>query len=718
MTPLESLIRLMAAEKNPHALIVRVAADKRLLDAAAGAYEAVTTPGVREFMRAAVLRESVRSTAQGAAKPVQRDSVSADPVKAGKAAAGDPKPPREPAAASPREPLKAGAGEGTKAGGRSGMDEDILRLCRAHQMPIDVFIERLQIVVHLLNLGGPEQDYYDILGIDRTADPAEVKQAFRRLSLQYHPDRNPDDPEAAEHFRSVHRAYEVLRDDKLRERYNLRLVKPSFVEPVPGSGKDVPGDPPSTFSKVGRRLRRSWQFVALVGVLVVLAFMVDYQSILTRRHYSAKHAVKTADTGSTRGSTSPAPGPQRSEPPRTYTGPLEWPSKVFDGTDIVCAIVAGRLDAKSWTEFTGDGPVSLARRPKERIVVAALVPNRSNGNGRPAAQTRDDSTAPPAEMKPVEAPKAVETPKAVEPTKAEPAKIEPQPVQIAAKPVEPPRVEPVTREAVEPAPAPPRAEPVKVEPVKVEPPKAEPKPVQVAAKLPEPPKAEPKPAEPLKPEPKAKEPPKSEEKAAKAPVVDEKPAKAEPKPSKAESRPAEPVKVEPVKVEPPKAEPKPVQVAAKPAEPPKVEPKPQEAVKPPPREATPPPAPEPPSVPDSEEIARRVNAFVDRYVRAYESRSTPTVMTFFEPGAVENGRPVANLRDVYDENFRKAASLRYRIRVKNAVADRDGIRADCRFNLSVRFEGQDPVNSQGRLTLQLVSRGGELKIRRLEYGFE
>ncbi len=254
--------------------------------------------------------------------------------------------------------------------------------------------------------------------------------------------------------------------------------------------------------------------------------------------------------------------------------------------------------------------------------------------------------------------------------------------------------------------------------MKVEPPKAEPKPVQVAAKPAEPPKAEPKPAEPLKPEPKAKEPPKSEEKAAKAPVVDEKPAKADPKPSKAESRPAEPVKVEPVKVEPPKAEPKPVQVAAKPAEPPKAEPKPQEVVKPPPREATPPPAPEPPSVPDSEEIARRVNVFVDRYVRAYESRSTPAIMTFFEPGAVENGRPVANLRDVYDENFRKAASLRYRIRVKNAVADRDGIRADCRFNLSVRFEGQDPVNSQGRLTLQLVSRGGELKIRRLEYGFE
>jgi molecular chaperone DnaJ len=65
-----------------------------------------------------------------------------------------------------------------------------------------------------------ERDYYEILGVDRVAPPEEIKRAYRRLAMQYHPDRNPDDPQALERFREATRAYEVLHNPDLRARYD------------------------------------------------------------------------------------------------------------------------------------------------------------------------------------------------------------------------------------------------------------------------------------------------------------------------------------------------------------------------------------------------------------------------------------------------------------------------------------------------------------------
>ena len=64
------------------------------------------------------------------------------------------------------------------------------------------------------------RDYYEILGVPRTASQKEIKSAFRRLARKYHPDVTPNDPEAAERFKEINEAHEVLGDPEKRKRYD------------------------------------------------------------------------------------------------------------------------------------------------------------------------------------------------------------------------------------------------------------------------------------------------------------------------------------------------------------------------------------------------------------------------------------------------------------------------------------------------------------------
>jgi molecular chaperone DnaJ len=65
-----------------------------------------------------------------------------------------------------------------------------------------------------------ERDFYEVLGVERTASREDIKRAYRRLAMQYHPDRNPDDPDAGEKFREASRAYEILHEPETRARYD------------------------------------------------------------------------------------------------------------------------------------------------------------------------------------------------------------------------------------------------------------------------------------------------------------------------------------------------------------------------------------------------------------------------------------------------------------------------------------------------------------------
>ena len=65
-----------------------------------------------------------------------------------------------------------------------------------------------------------QRDYYEILGISRDADGAEIKRSYRKMAMKYHPDRNPGDEEAERLFKEAAEAYEVLADGEKRQRYD------------------------------------------------------------------------------------------------------------------------------------------------------------------------------------------------------------------------------------------------------------------------------------------------------------------------------------------------------------------------------------------------------------------------------------------------------------------------------------------------------------------
>ena len=90
-----------------------------------------------------------------------------------------------------------------------------------------------------------KRDYYEVLGVDRNADSEEIKKAYRKLALKYHPDRNPNDKSAEEKFKELGEAYEVLNDPQSRagyDRFGHAAFDPRARRPGGGGGFHDPGE--------------------------------------------------------------------------------------------------------------------------------------------------------------------------------------------------------------------------------------------------------------------------------------------------------------------------------------------------------------------------------------------------------------------------------------------------------------------------------------------
>ena len=162
-----------------------------------------------------------------------------------------------------------------------------------------------------------KRDYYEVLGVNKGASADELKKAYRKKAMQYHPDRNPDDKEAEEKFKEVNEAYEILSDPQKRDRYDR--FGHAGVDPNQGFGggggfggfEDIFGDIFGSFAGGfgGGRRRNGPRKGADIQMRVNISF--EEAAFGTKRDIKITRSENCPDCGGT----GAAPGTERTTCP-------------------------------------------------------------------------------------------------------------------------------------------------------------------------------------------------------------------------------------------------------------------------------------------------------------------------------------------------------------------------------------------------------------------
>ena len=449
-------------------------------------------------------------------------------------------------------------------------DRRIMELCLSCKIPIEYFQERLQVIARILNLIPYEQNYYEILGLSRSATPEEIKQSFRRLSFSSHPDINPDDPDAAERFRNIQHAYEVLRNDKLHRSYDQNLETRGWAEEKLQGGK-------TTGPVWWRKWRRAWPVGALFVVFMLITLVIDYREWQTARYYKRVQTPPARQVA-----------PASSPPPSVPVQPVQEIVK-----DSAPPLIAASLVEPVKPPSIPETPPTLTQieMPPNAAPMASVVARNDDASPKNNTASTGEKT-------------------------------------FAALPA------------------------------------VSPKPTTDAKQLPQKllPASEPG-AAPSSGEPEGKR-------------------------SSPEEKPAGPTATHSAMQQTaPSTRPGDAPVPLEPME-------------------------------RLHDLDRKIHAFLSRYANTYETKNSVALLGFFEADAVENGKPIQNLAPVYRANFRRAEKLRYQIKVRRWEEEKDGVKVDGSFRLSVQFWDEAPVESTGSIQLTLVWRGGDFGVKRLDYSFK
>ena len=145
------------------------------------------------------------------------------------------------------------------------------------------------------------RDYYEVLSIAKSANGDEIKKAYRKLAMEFHPDRNPDDPQAEIKFKEATEAYEVLKDPDRRARYDRYGHEAASAGGPAGAGFEGFGERQSIHlvqQSLGEADRRCTHLLKLADVCIHIRFETLVRKHLI--HETKRQRLLGTDLGSAR----------------------------------------------------------------------------------------------------------------------------------------------------------------------------------------------------------------------------------------------------------------------------------------------------------------------------------------------------------------------------------------------------------------------------------